>query len=394
MKIPVGEAELLPPPILIPDELIREILLLLPVKSLMRFRFVCKSWNLIISNPQFVKRHLRCSLDNNIRDFAHIQLLSESYNAGNESLDQSYVSIYSIPLLFSSQKGNLYPIESGYNLIGVCNGLVSFAKRRYFYSENVSSYSCWVRLWNPITGLWSMSPPLTFSRQPFEDNSDDSFGFGYDCMNETYKMVAIMDMRNSLEEEPEKNVVKIYDMGSTCWRRIQSFPDLPNRVWPSAMSNGVYASGALNWLILTKTKTFIVVSLNLGREEYLQLSLPPSSQHAKDRCFPLLDVLKDSLCILQNDGEKGFVVWQMKEFGAQASWTKLFNFRFERNLAHMIPYFSPMQFILSEINEVLLMSYNELVLYNHRDNTFKVSHRASQYAWIVHNYIGSLVSPY
>ncbi|KAG5001241.1 hypothetical protein JHK87_022313 [Glycine soja] len=39
-------------------DLIVEILLRLPIKSLLRFKCVCKSWLSFISNPHFVKSHL------------------------------------------------------------------------------------------------------------------------------------------------------------------------------------------------------------------------------------------------------------------------------------------------------------------------------------------------
>ncbi|RHN79380.1 putative F-box domain-containing protein [Medicago truncatula] len=40
-------------PLYLPDELITQILLRLPVETLIRFKCVCKSWFSLISNPYF-----------------------------------------------------------------------------------------------------------------------------------------------------------------------------------------------------------------------------------------------------------------------------------------------------------------------------------------------------
>ncbi|KAF0894096.1 hypothetical protein E2562_033973 [Oryza meyeriana var. granulata] len=44
-------------PELVPSELVTEILLLLPVKSLTRFRAVCRDWAALLSSEEFVSLH-------------------------------------------------------------------------------------------------------------------------------------------------------------------------------------------------------------------------------------------------------------------------------------------------------------------------------------------------
>ncbi|MCH86633.1 F-box/kelch-repeat protein [Trifolium medium] len=45
----------------LPFDLIPEILSRQPVKLLLQFRCVCKSWNSLISDPKFAKKHLSLS---------------------------------------------------------------------------------------------------------------------------------------------------------------------------------------------------------------------------------------------------------------------------------------------------------------------------------------------
>lgn len=45
----------------IPDEVMFDVLLRLPSKSLMRFKSVCKAWHAMISSPIFINAHLEWS---------------------------------------------------------------------------------------------------------------------------------------------------------------------------------------------------------------------------------------------------------------------------------------------------------------------------------------------
>uniref|UniRef100_A0A0D9WMC3 F-box domain-containing protein n=1 Tax=Leersia perrieri TaxID=77586 RepID=A0A0D9WMC3_9ORYZ len=44
---------------IIPEEIVEQILLRLPVKSIVRFRSVCKSWQSMIADPRFTRLHLQ-----------------------------------------------------------------------------------------------------------------------------------------------------------------------------------------------------------------------------------------------------------------------------------------------------------------------------------------------
>lgn len=327
---------------------------------------VCKSWKLLISDPQFVKSHLHRSSST----IAYTRLLFDLFNSHPE--EETNVALpYTVSLLFSSQnqKGHeLYPIENGYQLIGVCNGLASLIKVDCCFANKIP-FTARFRFWNPARRLSSqLSPPLYLLQPTY------TFGFGYDCFNDTYKVVVVN--RKGCQ-------VKVYDMSGTCWRTIQSFP-APSLESLTSLENGVYVrgtGGTLNWIV-TNTNVPIIVSLHLGTEEYSQFSLP-DSQHNPD--LLLLGVFKDCLCILHNEGETRFLVWQMNHKG----WTQLFSFERTTLL------YNPLEFLLSENEEILLMSGHELVLYNQRYNTSKfwrVRNYHFIYSWNAYQ-VESLVSP-
>lgn len=67
----------------LPHDLVVDILLSLPVRSLVRFKCVCTSWRSLISNPQFAKSHFDLAASPTHR------LLLKRINGGSEveSLD-------------------------------------------------------------------------------------------------------------------------------------------------------------------------------------------------------------------------------------------------------------------------------------------------------------------
>ncbi|XP_057432829.1 F-box/kelch-repeat protein At3g06240-like [Lotus japonicus] len=230
-----------------------------------------------------------------------------------------------------------------------------------------------------------MSPPIPLptGKYPYR-----TFGFGYDALNDTYKVVFYG--KNHSDEG-----MHVYRMGESSWRSMQSFPDLAREsLWQVRRrdQNGVYLNGTLNWIFPLNTEIveMVIVSIDLATEELSQMSLP-----FFDHCTELiLGTLKDSLCVLHNNHHTRFVIWQMKEFGTHQSWTKLFNFDFKENRNNMRASFEPVGFVLSGNHEILLTSNYRHVLYNKRDNTFRfTSDGVDKCHESVQNYVESLVSP-
>ncbi|MCI09270.1 F-box/kelch-repeat protein, partial [Trifolium medium] len=210
---------------LLPFVLIKEILCRLPVKFLMQFQCVGKSWKSLISNDyKFAKKHLHMSL-NCPRQSRHHLIQQSQYGI----LPFSFLSISSlfnaVSDAFIAQTKLRYPpiLDVGFSqAVGSCHGIVCFSIPHF------------VVFWNPSIGKFKISPVLE-KGSPLRTSI--KYGFGYDHSNDNYKMVTI-----SVYDDP-KTEVNVHTLGTNCWRRIQEFPcGVP------VCESGKFVGGALNWV--------------------------------------------------------------------------------------------------------------------------------------------------
>ncbi|KAL6206970.1 hypothetical protein ACLB2K_024215 [Fragaria x ananassa] len=121
------------------DDIIVEILLKLPAKSLLRFRCVCKSWRALISDPSFVRNHLRRVNTNHFnllvgtRWFSQADVISKQDDGGIAITELDYPVTFSDPGCFM--------------IYGSCNGLVCAG----FENGNII-------IWNPLTREFKQLP--------------------------------------------------------------------------------------------------------------------------------------------------------------------------------------------------------------------------------------------
>ncbi|KAJ1393158.1 F-box-like domain superfamily [Sesbania bispinosa] len=375
------------PPIL-HDELIGNILSWLPVKSLMRFQCVCKSWKSLISDPQFVKLHLRQSSAKN-GDLAHLRLVFERKidNTGNKIVSScSYNELIENPTTVVNRRNSHFRLKNKYRSIGTCNGLISFVGVQLGEGKKDKD-RCWVKFWNPT--IKSRSPKTPYLYHP--EIEPVTFGFGYDPSSETYKVVALLF---SVDNDYHPHPVKVYNMGSDSWRSIPAFP-----IFPSPFCfDGIYLNGALIWSghhyvshldRAGEWDKFAIVSLDLATETYAELSVPPLEMPSA--LMPSLDLLKDCLCVSHMKNKTHFVLWQ---FGVDNSWTCLLNVNYEyiSTPRHSLRCASCM----SGNGNVLLLIEDVAILYDLTENRveLRVEIPTNIYCYHDKNYIESLVSPY
>ncbi|OVA01216.1 F-box domain [Macleaya cordata] len=329
----------------LPDEIIVNIFSRLPVKSLLRFRSVCKPWSKLVSDPDFVKMHFNHAIENNnfslmLRDY---YLYSVDYDSSSSSLSLSDEAVEID-----------YPFKSS----------------RY-----------WVKI---LATKEYKKIPKTPIEHPMGYGIIRAikYGFGYDCNIEDYKLVRIVDFYGYDSE------VKVYTLGSNSWRRIQYIP----YNFSVGSIFGVLVNGALHWIAkhyIRSEASRLILSLDIRDETFQEV---PQPENLNDQLHITFGVLGEYLCILDNCLYMvGVEVWVMKDYGVRESWTKLFTIA----LQTVVQSFQYLRLIQCFNNgEILLQKDNNaLVLYNpkhERTRILKIRGIPKRFETVT--YVGSLVS--
>ncbi|KAK9137228.1 hypothetical protein Sjap_007822 [Stephania japonica] len=271
-----------------PSEIIECILSRLPVKSLLRFRCVSKSWLELISDPDFIKTHLKQY--NLINNDIKIMLKSDSI-------------IYSLDIV----DGNLVVDphralkETGEEILGSCNGLL------YMFG-----FCFWI--WNPSTRERIKVPD---SPDGPEESSREycsiSHGFGYDPIIDDYKVVEVHSY--DYDDEAALSEARVYSFALNSWRVITEFP------YACLDRAGTLANGALHWVAHRcndVSESHLVISFDIRSEEFQEVQLPQFKDADGGVCLGVA-ALAGSPSILRY-GKSCLEVWVMKNDGVRETW--------------------------------------------------------------------------
>ncbi|KAL6556154.1 hypothetical protein OROGR_005442 [Orobanche gracilis] len=365
-------------PVLLPWELWIEILSWLPVKSLMKFRRVSKSWKSLISDDKsFAKMHQNRSPRNN-----PLLLMTPEV-------------IPSTTLHFLKEPSFMVG-DDPHAVVGSCNGLVCLVSWK-------GAVCFWVRFWNPATRLMSEISPTFGYNCPVRMN----FGFCYDDSRDTYKVVVVLrDCRKRTTD------TRAHCMGDGTWRKILSDPGFPVMLKPVS---GQVVGGCVNWLGLDKLnchydfwedanvtlQQLIIVSLGMHEEEYRLLSLPPEDvSHEEHHEKSNLGFLRNCLCLFHDHKRTHFVVWQMREYGVRESWTRLVSVTYEHLRCDGFPRLRPLMCLSEDGSDILLLVQHQnlevvMIMCNLRDNSVKCIQLPNNKLFLNDSgYVQSLFSPF
>ncbi|XP_057775019.1 F-box protein CPR1-like [Salvia miltiorrhiza] len=262
----------------------------LPVKSLMRFKSVCKSWNNLISESRFSKLHLQRSMDGNRINF-------------------TYLSGCDTTLAYEASTGKLMQSDDdddvALSVLAYCNGLFCIALADDLF------------LFNPCSRKARKIPnsPVEF---PTGASTWASvfFGLGHRAASDDYQLVRI-SMFGDVDFSTE---VKIYSRNSEAWRVVGDFPyDYP------LSRPGVFAAGCLHWIVSVwdgGVHHHRVALLDLEDDSYRSIQLPDFG----GRVPPFFDIgaLDGKLVVFYYSSSDGASsIWILEEHGRAKSWTRI-----------------------------------------------------------------------
>ncbi|WOG99870.1 hypothetical protein DCAR_0519226 [Daucus carota subsp. sativus] len=200
-------------------DLMINIFIRLPVKTLLKFRRVSKYWCNIIDDPLFTHMH---------HDFGEVQqktlLLGALDWPATTALRDSDTEE---AMVIDAAKVPMAMFEPGC-AFGSCNGLMYFTRN---FSDNIV-------VSNPLRSQFTILPPLPTETCYCKD-SDSAIGLGFDSATKTFKMVTSYKTRLSAY------CTLVHTLGTTSWREVSG---VPAAYCCDSDEKSVFVHGFLHWM--------------------------------------------------------------------------------------------------------------------------------------------------
>ncbi|ESQ33635.1 hypothetical protein EUTSA_v10009680mg [Eutrema salsugineum] len=290
------------------QDLVEDILERLPVKSLLRFKLVSKTWKTTIESQHFKERHM---IRRQLRepDFLLIDDQDDDDLLDNEELmiRTLVMDPYDDEDLGEAEPG--FCIQLSFDDVSrSCDGLVCiYDFRRSILMVNPSTK--WMRE-VPRANLQALLC------QRYGDNELYLLGFGKDIRTKTYKLVWLY---NSFELDLEgATTCEVFDFNINTWRHVESSP---YRILGD--QNPIYVDGLLNWFIFKSNTEIKIISFDCHTEIFQEISESPITQYA-DECRIIMCNLNNRLCVSEKKWPTQDI-WTLKCSDMMMTWEKMYS---------------------------------------------------------------------
>ncbi|CAI9770872.1 unnamed protein product [Fraxinus pennsylvanica] len=297
---------------LLNDYTLEEILLQLPLKYLMQFKCVCKSWYNLIANPSFVadyysrKRDETCFFMSRLDRETGKPMMS--LVAMDECVPNFVVQLVDleVPPVF-----NKFTSDSIFrHYFGLLHGIVCYASG----SD--------IALWNPCNKECKTLPPSLIPRlqEDFHVFSPRRIGFGFD-FSKNFKILQVFTIQHKQEIV---NHFEIYNLSTNTWRVLEVDNVLAHCFLSSeeftSNKNGstFYCRGSI------EHDNDAIVSFNFCDEGFKITRRPPYISYVDyDTISSYILPVKESVILIYYTYDIIFEAWLLNRKG---SWTYLFPF--------------------------------------------------------------------
>jgi F-box interacting protein len=274
---------------ILPEELLVEILIKLPPKSLLRCTSVCKPWYSLITSTRFIDTHLL--LTNNVEKQVILYGVDPKkyyIRKDNEAFDE--VSDFDPP--FGDYIMNICS----------CNGLICM----YGTGSERNVY-----LWNPsIKRLFRVpQPPVSWG----------TVGFGFVPETNDYKIVNVCGNSTSRK-------AGVYELGNGYWKDINNSEVFFAKYHLDYCGKQCFMNDTIHWVGRDETgNRWVILRFDVKKDELGVLMLP-SSINVEHAWYLVPKSYQDSLALIQlkiDYGCSDFVIWVMNKHGVFESQRKL-----------------------------------------------------------------------
>ncbi|KAL8105119.1 hypothetical protein AgCh_029058 [Apium graveolens] len=290
------------------DDLWTEILLRLPIKSLLQFKSVCKSWFSIISSHRFAKSHLMTAAKDDQVVIIHLEP-----NVFVQDMDDSFSLLHlGSDFIYKNLK---YPYSQGEypsdypssTLIGSDCGIVCLSVDLSDWPVSNKCYD--IYLWNPVTKHSKLIP--------HDGSPTGVLGFGFDHIDLDFKLVEV------ISDDLSANV---YSSNKNDWLSIQPKPiDVPqNDVFDICFHGFLFAIGNNTGMM----------AFNLNKDLFIcDINLPVTSfNDAQISINTRVSDINETIAVIFYNTDNGKIqLWTLNNEaclyggGLKALWSKVLN---------------------------------------------------------------------
>ncbi|XVF52475.1 hypothetical protein PTKIN_Ptkin05aG0021200 [Pterospermum kingtungense] len=353
----------------IPQEIILQILYLLPVKTLVKCTLVCKSWHSLITSSDFINTHLAKTLS---RPSTSQPLLTRHFTK-SPNKEQYFLHLNRESLdIYQTLKSPLKPETDGTypRIVGTLHGLICL-------SDDLFGYTYRIVLWNPSVRKYVElpCPNITYNEiGPYYF----TLGFGFDAKKNDYKVVRLVIPVGYNHGEFYPPYVEVFSVKEKGWRMISG--EGLDCGFAETKWRQFFLNGRVYWIAyerkMGRAAENFVLSFDMEDETFEKMKLPESLVYV-DPMRLFISVNKGMLTVSEYyTGEANNMcvdIWVRTEYGDVNSWSKLYSLDVLRGRQRVLGLTEKDEvFVAISESDFVWDRYADLLLYDPKSRQTKV----------------------